>query len=181
RQARDPVLLHVRVDLSVDQGEVRVLHRLALPDRRVAGLAADAVAADPLEPVALVDEVVELALVLGRAEPVPRHPRRPRGLLPDCRVPRVAVDRVAADVDEPEALPDKAPELGLILSRGQSVASDSRRPCRLVPDRRVEILIADVVPADLDEPVPARAERVERALVLSRGHSVPSDPCTGHA
>src|SRR5439155_19740456 len=114
------------------------------------GLAADAVAADPLEPVALVDEVVELALVLGRAEPVPSHPRPAVGLLPDRRVQRLAVDGVAADVREPEALADEAVELRLILRRRQPVPRDPRRARGLLPDPGVQSLPVDRVAADAD-------------------------------
>src|SRR5439155_3185161 len=102
-------------------------------------------------------------------------------LLPDRGVPRLAADAVAADVEEPVTLADEAVELRLVLRRREAVPRDPRRAGGLLPDRRVERLVADRIAADLDEPVPARAERVERALVLGRRQPVSCDPCAGHA
>ena len=170
------MLAHVGLDLPVDEGEVGVAHGVALPEGGVPSLPAGRVSAHALQSVALVGEVVELALVLGRRHPVARHPPAARLLREDARVAVLVLHGVAIHEDQAVALAHERVEDALVLRRREPVAGLPRRTRGLLPDRGVAGLLIHRVPRHVREAEALRDVLVELRLVLRGDHAVPRDP-----
>ena len=179
-------LAHERVELGLVLGRghpvaggPRRSRRLA-PDGGVAVLAADLVAADQHQAEALAQVLVELGLVLGRRHAVAGDPSRTGGLVPDGGVAVLAVDGVAADLHQPEALAHVLVELGLVLGRGHPVAGDPPGAGRLLPDGGVAVAAAHRVAVDMDQAEALTDQLVELHLVLVGRQPVSGRPCGRH-
>src|SRR5919201_3426245 len=100
----------------------------------------------------LPNQLIKLLLILLRSHAMPRHKGGARRFLPNCCVTVLAADRVSVDKGEAKALlPHQLIELLLVLLRCHAMPGDKLRATLLLPDRRIPILPANRIAADIDQ------------------------------
>src|SRR5262249_48710022 len=149
------------------------------PDRRVIDLVPNPVAFDETEAVALAGPFIEFRLVFGAGQAMSRDLRRAGLLLPDGRIKSLGPGPPALNPSQAKTLSSPIVALGLILRGCQPVAGNIVGAGLLLPNGRIENLIADAITRDLLQSITLSGPLVEFGLVFGAAQSVTRNPGVG--